>query len=337
MNIRECIYGFYIVLMYNLSCYLKETAMQLLIIILAAILGLAYGSNTEGFIFDSNICLFAGLTLIMPTLFNVKFSDLGLLFTYRLLILKSLAINYILLPMIALGIGLTTQNFGIAAGLFLLSVLSGGGMVMHWIKTSHADTSIGFILLFINLLFVSLSLLMLHSFGIYTSAYFSEPYEDIVNVSNFARAVIVLLIIIPFVLSRIIIWVTPLRTLIEKHRSSIGNLSLFVIIFYLFGLQNSQTLFELYDFEPELIYYSALAVFSFYLLSFFLSRFLYQLSSTQEKAAFWHSVTRYITLALVISTFTSNTFGVSMIIPIMFAYIIQIPFAIYIKKKITSL
>jgi len=308
--------------------------MQLIIIVVGAVLGLTYGHNNSGFIFNSDICLFAGLTLIMPTLFNVKFSDIKLAYEYRVVIMKSLAINYILLPIIALIIGLATDNFGIAAGLFLLSVLSGGGMVMHWIKKSNADASLGFILLFINLVFVSLSLFMLHSFGLYTSEYFGESYMDTVNVSNFARGVLILLIVVPFIVSRFIILIKPLKEFIIKSRSYISYVSIFVIVFYLFGLQNSQVLFDLYDFEPELIVISAGSVVLFYLAVFFISKWLYNLDSKQERAAFWHSTTRYITLALVISTFTSNTFGISMLLPIMFAYIVQIPFASYISKRI---
>lgn len=307
--------------------------MQLLIIIFAAVLGLTYGYNTDGFLFSSKICLFAGLTLIMPTLFNVRFQDIKLVLQYKTVIAKSLLANYILLPIIAISIGLLTNDFGIATGLFLLSVLSGGGMVMHWIKKSEGDTSIGFILLFMNLVFVSLSLLMLHNFGIYASSYFDKTYSSEVNVSNFARAVIVLLIVVPFVASRVIIYIKPLQNAIEKTRSYISHVSIFIIIFYLFGLQNSQLLFELYEFEPELIYISAAAVPVFYFCIFIVSKLLYNLDSKQERAAFWHSITRYITLALVISTFSTNTFGVSMILPIMFAYIVQIPFAIYIDKK----
>ncbi len=310
--------------------------MQLFIILFAAVLGLAYGFNTDGFIFSSKICLFAGLTLIMPTLFNVKLSDIRLILEHKALIAKSILANYIALPVIALGIGLLTNDFGIAAGLFMLSVLSGGGMVMHWIKKSKADTSIGFILLFINLVFVSLSLLMLHGFGLYASAYFEASYADEANVSNFARAIIILLIVVPFIASRVILFIKPLQNLIEKNRHYIGSISLFVIIFYLFGLQNSQLLLELYDFEPELIYISALAVLAFYLFAFLASKLFYKLVFKHERAAFWHTVTRYITLALVLSTFTTNTFGVSMILPIMFAYLVQIPLAIYIEKKVIS-
>ena len=308
--------------------------MQLIMVLLGAILGLAYGHFEEGFIFSSNICLFAGLTLIMPTLFNVKLRDVRLLLEHRMVIIKGFFVNYLFIPLIALGIGLLTHSFGVAAGLFLLSVLSGGGMVMHWIKKSNADTSLGFILLFINLVFISLSLLLLHNFGIYTAEYFEESYSQEVNVSNFARAVIILLIVVPFIASRFVLLVNPVQAFIEKQRKYISNISIFIILFYLFALQNSQLLFELYDFEPELIYISMGAVLAFYLCVFFVSKLIFNLDSAQEKAAFWHSVTRYITLALVISTFTTMTFGVSMILPIMFAYVVQIPFAIYMDKKL---
>lgn len=308
--------------------------MQLLLVFLGALLGFVYGYNTDGFIFSSKICLFAGLTLIMPSLFKVKFGDVRLLRDYRMLLVKGLFLNYLLLPLFAVGIGLLTQDFGIAAGLFLLSVLSGGGMVMHWIKKSRGDTSLGFLLLFLNLLFVSLSLLMLHGFGIYTEDYFGVSYINEVNMSNFARLVIELLIVIPFLASRAVLLYPPLVKLIETYRSSISNFSIFVILFYLFGLQNTQNLVDIYDFEPELILISLVAVLGFYLLDILSARVIYNLDSPQEKAAFWHSVTRYITLALVISTFSISTFGVSMILPIMFAYIIQIPFAILIDKKL---
>jgi len=307
--------------------------MKLALIFSGMALGLLYGHLYYGFLFSSNICLFAGITLIMPTLFNVKLRDVTLLYTYRVVMIKGFLINYILLPLIALGVGLFTGDFGIAAGLFLLSVLSGGGMVMHWIKTAQGDTSLGFLLLLLNLIFVSLSLLMLHTFGIYTSDYFGESYLDGPNMSNFARAVIILLIVIPFLVSRVIIFIKPLRKFIEEKKSYISDISIFIIVFYLFGLQNSQALFEIYDFEPELIYISFGAVSLFYLIILLISKQLYNTDSPQERAAFWHTVTRYITLALVISTFSIGTFGTSMLLPIMFAYIIQIPFSAKISQQ----
>ncbi|UFH60020.1 hypothetical protein [Sulfurovum mangrovi] len=309
--------------------------MQLFIVLLGAILGFIYGYYSDGFIFSSNICLFAGLTMIMPSLFKVKLSDVKLVWEYRTVIAKSLFLNFLLLPVFALIIGLSTNDYGIAAGIFLLSVLSGGGMVMYWIKKSGGDTSLGFIILFINLLLVSLSFLMLHLFGLYTESYFSTLYtEDRNNMSSYARLVVMLLIVIPFVTSRIILLIKPLAAFIETHRPSISNASIFVILFYLFGLQSTQNLVDLFDMQPELVWISLIAVIVFYLLDLLAARFIFTLDSPQERAAFWHSATRYITLALVLSTFSMKAFGVSMLLPIMFAYLIQIPFAILLDKKL---
>jgi len=308
--------------------------MQLIIIvILGTVLGFTYGSFTDGFMFSTNICLFAGLTLIMPSLFNFKLKDIQLIWEHKAVLVKGFVVNYLLLPIFALIIGFATNDFGITAGLFLIAVLSGGGMVMHWIKKSNADTSFGFLLLFINLMFVSLSLLMLHIFATYSAGYFEKVYYAEISISRFTEQVIILLIIIPFFASRVVLYIKPLLTFIQKYRQYISQGSIFIILFYLFGLQSSQRLVDIYDFEPELFLVAFIAVAVFYLLTYLVSKYIYDLDSPQERAAFWHSVTRYITLALVISTFSAGTFGISMLLPIMFAYIVQIPMSIYITKK----
>ena len=308
--------------------------MQLIIIvIMGAVLGFIYGYNTNGFIFDKNICLFAGLTLIMPSLFKFKLRDTILVWEYRSVLLKGFIVNYLLLPVFALVIGFVTDDFGITAGLFLLAVLSGGGMVMHWIKRSNADTSLGFLLLFINLVFVSLSLLMLHLFATYSAGYFGVTYDEKITISRFVEPVITLLIVIPFIASRVVLFIKPLLTWIETYRKQISRTSIFIILFYLFGLQSSQLLIDIYDFEPELFYIALIAVGVFYLLVFIASKMIYNLDSPQERAAFWQSITRYITLALVLSTFSASTFGVSMLLPIMFAYLVQIPLSVVVSNK----
>lgn len=308
--------------------------MQLIIIvILGATLGFLYGHNTDGFIFSTDICLFAGLTLIMPSLFKFQVKDIKLIWEYKAVMFKGLIVNYLLLPFFAIGIGLFSNDFGIAGGVFLLSVLSGGGMVMHWIKKSNADTSFGFLLLFINLIFISLSLLMLHIFATYSADYFGVRYDADIHISRFAEPVIMLLIVIPFFASRVILFIKPLLTLIQTYSKYISQSSIFVILFYLFGLQSSQRLEDIYDFEPELIFIALIAVSVFYLLVFIASKLIYNLESPQERAAFWQSITRYITLALVISTFSASTFGLSMLLPIMLAYLVQIPLSVVISKK----
>lgn len=308
--------------------------MQLIfIVILGTVLGFIYGSNTDGFIFSTNICLFAGLTLIMPSLFKFQLRDIQLVWEHKSVLFKGFIVNYLLLPVFAMIIGIMTNDFGISGGLFLLAVLSGGGMVMHWIKRSNADTSFGFLLLFINLVFVSLSLLMLHLFATYSAGYFGVRYDAEITISRFAEPVIVLLIIIPFLASRVVLFIKPLLTFIQTYSRYISHISIFIILFYLFGLQSSQRLVDIYDFEPELFFIALIAVAAFYLLIFLASKMIYNLDSPQERAAFWHSITRYITLALVISTFSSSTFGVSMLLPIMFAYLVQIPLSIVISNR----
>ena len=122
--------------------------MQLIfIVILGAVLGFLYGSDGNGFVFSSKICLFAGLTLIMPSLFKFEFSHVNLIWEHKSVLIKGFIVNYMILPLFAAGIGFVTGDFGITAGLFLVAVLSGGGMVMHWIKKSGGDTSFGFLLL----------------------------------------------------------------------------------------------------------------------------------------------------------------------------------------------
>ena len=308
--------------------------MQLIfIVILGAVLGFVYGADSNGFIFSTNICLFAGLTLIMPSLFNFELADVKLVWTYKKVLIKGFFVNFMILPLFAVVIGFLTNDFGVTAGLFLISVLSGGGMVMHWIKKSGADTSFGFLLLFINLLFISVSLLMLHVFATYSAGYFDVMYHDEISISRFAVPVIELLIIVPLVTSRAVLCTKPVLDFIKKYRKYISHISIFIILFYLFGLQSSQRLVDIYDFEPELFYISFIAVFVFYMLTFFVSKLIYDLNSPQERAAFWHSVTRYLTLAMVISTFSASTFGISMLLPIMFAYLVQIPLSVVINKK----
>jgi predicted Na+-dependent transporter len=308
--------------------------MQLIIIVfLAAILGFTYGSYMDGFIFSSKICLFAGLTLIMPSLFKFELSHVKLVWVHKGLMIKGMLVNFILLPLVAIGVGFVTGDFGITMGLFLVAVLAGGGMVMHWIKKSKGNTSFGFLLLFINLLLITLSLFMLETFATYSAGYFDESYDSEIGISRFVSAVIILLIVIPFIASRVIRFIKPLMEMIQGYQKYISQISIFIIIFYLFGLQNSQMLVDIYDFDAHLFFVAFVAVVAFYGIIFGLSLFIYDLKNPQEKALFWYSLTRYLTLALVIATFSVSSFGVSMLLPIMFAYIVQIPLSVFIAER----
>ena len=305
-----------------------------LIAVVAAALGLLYGHLSDGFIFSTKICLFAGLTLIMPSLFKFKLSDIALLKTHYKVVLKSLLLNYLALPLVALGIGYVTGDFGIAMGLLLVALLAGGGMVVFWIKQSGGNTSLGFLLLFINLLLIPVALLELHYYANLMAPYFDTSYDDALNIMRFTKPVLILLIVIPFVTGRILSFFPAITAFFDRYRKLISQASIFIIIFYLFGLQSSQELIELVDFEPWLILVGFVATLVFYLIILFVATLAYNNSAKEEIATFWHTLTRYITLALVISTFTTGSFGASMLLPVMFAYLVQIPMAAIVNEKL---
>ena len=64
--------------------------MQMMFVLLAMILGVLYNYNSTGFTFNCHLCLFAGLTIVMPSLFNLHFNDIKLIKAKRILIIKNI-------------------------------------------------------------------------------------------------------------------------------------------------------------------------------------------------------------------------------------------------------
>ena len=270
----------------------------------------------------------------MPSLFQFEFKHIVKLWEYRTILFKGFLLNYAVLPILAIAVGLATGDFGIAAGLFTIAVFSGGGMVMHWIKRSGGDTSLGFLLLFINVLAIALSLLMIHLFALTFAPHFGVVYDEHITVKRFAWAVAKWLIFVPLIASRIVRLFPAVVSGFQRYKKWISHTSIFIILFYLFGLQGTQSLREIYDFEPLSFAVAFSAVVIFYALVYLAARVTFRFGSPQDIAAFWHTVTRYLTLALVISTFTVSTFGASMLLPIMYGYVVQIPMAALIARRI---
>jgi len=306
--------------------------MQILFVLSGMFLGLLYNYNFIGFDFKPAVCIFAGLFMVMPTLFNLKLSDLKVATSHKILIGKNILANFLILPIIAILIGLISGDFGIAAGLFLLSVMGGGGMVMHWIRESNANTKIGFVIFGINILMLSLSFLMFKFFAILFAPFYElSNYTSDPSVNLPWFGVFLFLVLIPFLVSRFLLKFLPLiPKTIQKHRAYIGNISIFLIIFYLFGLENSKVLLEV---EISLFIKTFFAIGAFYGLTFAFGKFIYNTKNDEDRAAFWHLITRYITLGLIISTFSINTYGATLILPIMMAYFIQLPLSIYYSKN----
>jgi hypothetical protein len=307
--------------------------MQLLFVFSAILLGFGYSHFFGGFEFYTFVCLFAGVFLVTPVLFQFQFKDFKLISQYKLIVFKNFIVNLILLPILALCIGWFSGDFGIAGALLLLSLLAGGGMVMHWIKQSEANIKLGFILFFLNisLLFISFFLFDFFSTSSYVLSLYGQTQGAVIPIEPFG--VFVVLILIPLILSRIILKFAPSAVLfVENNKDLISSFAIFAIVFYLFALKSSSNLINL-DIAIALKAFVATAV--FYILSYVLASAVYKNNKNDknELAGFWHIVTRFITIALVIATYAVEIYGYSFLLPIMIAYFIQIPLSSQISKN----
>lgn len=322
--------------LYKCSCSSnRENDMQQIALIsVAMVLGLTLGNFTGGFSFYSAVCLVAGIFLVTPSLFKFHFSDFAIIKTHKGAILKNLWINYVLLTAAALLIGYASQDIGIAAALFLLALLPGGGMVMMWIKVSGANIKLGFVIFMLNLALLLPITLIFGQFYDLATPYFPAANLDGVNGISVANGVspvgpFMILIVIPFVLSRVVLKYFPAVVgFTATHQQSISKLTMFGIVFYLFSLKTSQLLFQVSVMDLAM---AAVATLAFYGVTFAAAIKLTG-KTANEKAVFWHIATRYITLALILAVFSVDTFGATFILPIMFAYFIQIGAAGFLAK-----
>lgn len=298
---------------------------QILLVLAAVVLGLSFGALTGGFAFSSLVCVVAGVFLVTPTLFKFDLKDVALAGKNLPSIGANLWINYLVITLAAVVIGLLSRDIGIAGALFLLALLPGGGMVMMWIKTSGANPKLGFIIFMLNLALVLPVTLVFAQFFPVMSGYFPAP--DLPEVGSGAGrsvrpfAPFVILIVIPFILSRLARAGLPgLMAFTEKHQPVISKATMFGIVFYLFSLSTSQMLFEV---SLLALVKAALATLAFYAVVFVVAGALTK-DTPAGRAVYWHVATRYITLALILAVFSIDTFGASFILPVMMAYFVQI-------------
>ncbi len=311
---------------------------QILLVVSAIALGLIFGATTGGLVFSSLVCVVAGVFLVTPSLFKFQLSDLALIGKNMPSIWRNLWINYLLLTSAALIIGYASQDIGIAGALLLLALLPGGGMVMMWIRTSGANVKLGFIIFMLNLALLLPITLIFGAFFDFAQGWFPAP--DLGNATGVAGgrqimpfAPFMILIVIPFVLSRIVRAVFPgVIDFTAKHQQLISKATMFGIVFYLFSLSTSQLLFavSLSDLITAII-----ATGAFYGVAFLAARYLTD-STAEGRAVYWHVATRYITLALILAVFSIDTYGASFILPVMIAYFIQIGAAGALSRRMQA-
>jgi len=311
---------------------------QIILVVSAIVLGLGYGAVSGGFAFSSAVCLVAGVFLVTPSLFKFQLSDLGLIRNQLPSVGANLWVNYAFLTTVALIIGYLSGDIGIAGALFLLALLPGGGMVMMWIKTSGANTKLGFIIFMLNL---ALLLPITLVFGMYfdlAQGFFPAPDLGAVDMASAGRQVMpfapfMILIVIPFLLSRLARASFPAVVgFVEKHQPVISKATMFAIVFYLFSLTTSQMLFTV---PASALMTALVATGAFYAIAFLAARYLTQ-NTPEGRAVYWHIATRYITLALILAVFSIDTYGPTFILPVMIAYFIQIGAAGFLRTRMLA-
>ncbi len=247
-----------------------------------------------------------------------------------------LVLNFGVLAAAALGLGWLTGDIGLAAALLLLALLPGGGMVMHWIKSSGADVRLGFILSVVNLAMVLPVTLLFAALPGLMAPYFPAPDLGMVTPGGGIRipplGPFMVLIVLPFALSRWIKSDAPgLVAFIEAHQRTISQGVIFAIVVYLFGLESAQLLFTV----SGAVFAKALAAtVGFYAVAIALAAFATP-RGREGRAVFWHLATRYVTLALILASFSVETFGASFLVPIMIAYVIQFSAAGLLHARMT--
>ncbi|WP_298491713.1 hypothetical protein [uncultured Maritimibacter sp.] len=308
---------------------------QIFLVVLAIVAGLTLGHYTGGTSFSSLVCVVAGVFLVTPTLFKFDVADAGVIARNTPAVWRTLAINYVALVVAALVIGYASRDIGIAGALFLLALLPGGGMVMMWIKTSGANPKLGFMLFMLNLaLLLPVTLVFAQFHGI-AAPFFPAP--DLTGVAQDAPgrgvrplAPFVILIVIPFLLSRLARSGAPgLIAFVERHQQALSKATMFGIVFYLFSLSTAQMLFTV---EPMALARAGVATVVFYAVAVGLAT-LFTPDTPEGRAVYWHVVTRYITLALILAVFSVDTFGPTFILPVMMAYFIQIGMAGMLRAR----
>ncbi len=311
---------------------------QILLVVTAIILGLGLGALTGGFAFSSAVCLIAGVFLVTPSLFKFQLSDISLIKSNLPSFGRNLWINYLLLTTVALGIGYLSGDIGIAGALFLLALLPGGGMVMMWIKSSGANAKLGFIIFMLNLALLLPVTLIFGAYFDLAQPFFPTP--DLGATEGLASsrqikpiAPFMILIVVPFLISRLIRNFLPgVMKFSDAHGPLISKLTMFGIVLYLFSLSSAQVLFTV---PLSALVTALIATIAFYVVAFLAARFLTP-ESPEGRAVYWHIATRYITLALILAIFVVDQFGATFILPIMFAYFIQIGAAGFLRSKMLA-
>ena len=140
-------------------------------------------------------------------------------------------------------------------------------------------------------------------------------------------AIIVVLIILPFLISRIILLSDKISNFIIPKISNISQIATFFIIWYIFSLKELNIIFSVSILKIlTILWVLALIYFIFYSITFLISKKI-NVSADLKPTLFWWVATRFLTMWLIFSFAYSSMFWVDFILVIALAYFIQISFS----------
>ena len=337
------------------------------------------------FQFNTFLCVFAGLFIIMPVLLKLSFKDILSIFKYKKIIFTNILINFIIFPLIAFIVWFFIfwiDNYYYIFTLMLLSIIPGWWLLVNWLHHSWADMKIWFTLFWLNLFLFSIFFI---PFNLWIDYFISKqnlvaknnvvplnfvsqnPYLNplssnikkqnngcaINNISNkiwlnhvlpscfswkwswtliYGFYGFFVLIFLPFIISRILLFIKPAKKYFIKYSVFVSKLASFLVIVYIFSLKYMQWLFKI---DQNLLIKTWLAVLFLYLFIFFINILILRcFKSRQEKQAiFWNTFTRFITLWFIISFLFAITWKTpDIVIIFIFAYFVQILLSSIILK-----
>ncbi len=126
-------------------------------IFLALIIWLVINYFTWWFSFNQNLCIVAGLFLIMPSLLKFHFKDLIYFKNHKFIFLTNLFFNFVLVPSIFLLVWyLFFWAKPIIFSFLLLWLIPGWWLLMSWIMNTKGNLKLGFSLFLVNLFIFSI-------------------------------------------------------------------------------------------------------------------------------------------------------------------------------------
>ena len=348
------------------------------------------------FWFNTFLCLFAGLFVIMPVLLKIKFEDIKQILWYKKLIFLNILINFVVFPTLAFVLwyfifGLA--NYYYIFAIILLAIIPWWGLLVNWLHHSWADMKTWFTLLALNLFLFSiffipfnlwldyfinkqtkivqqtkkLPVFINNSFLWQNSSSFVNLPKKQNNLKKPSWCIIqkttqtlwlnkilpscfqkkwsstliywfywfMILILIPFILSRIILLFTKFSDYLKQYVNIISKWASFLIIVYIFSLHYIRWILTI---DKVLLWKMFFWVLFLYLFMFLIGKIILKYSNFEnniKQAIFWNWFVRFITLWFILSFLYAIAWNKPEIVVIfIIAYFVQIWLSsIFIKFK----